>query len=48
MDNLNLVFKTDLTTVIKETLYTDNLVYQLAGKGRAYGTDKPGKPRISR
>ncbi|MGI6669018.1 MAG: hypothetical protein ACOX4M_06360 [Acetivibrionales bacterium] len=31
MDNLTLVMKTDLNTVIKETMYSDNLVYQPAG-----------------
>ncbi len=29
MDNLKLIKKTDLTTVIKETMYTDTLIYQL-------------------
>ncbi len=33
MDNLTLIFKTDLTTIIKETMYADNLIYQLEGKG---------------
>ncbi len=43
MDNLNLVFKTDLTTVIKETLYTDNLVYQLAGERTRVRNGQTGK-----
>ncbi len=32
MDNLKLIFKTDLTTIIKETMYTDKLIYQPAGE----------------
>ena len=43
MDNLSLVFKTDLTTVIKETLYTDNLVYQLIGERICVRDGQTGK-----
>ena len=43
MDNLSLIFKTDLTTVIKETLYTDNLVYQVAGERTRVRNGKNGK-----
>lgn len=43
MDNLSLIFKTDLTTVIKETMYTDNLVYQLAGERISIRNGHTGK-----
>ena len=43
MDNLSLVFKTDHTTVIKETLYTDNLVYQPVGKRICVMNGQTGK-----
>ncbi|HOQ07072.1 MAG TPA: hypothetical protein PK127_06090 [Clostridiales bacterium] len=43
MDNLSLIFKTDLTTVIKETLYTDNLVYQPAGERTRVRNGQTGK-----
>ncbi len=43
MDELNLVFKTDLTTIIKETMYTDNLVYQPEGKKISIRNGKSGK-----
>lgn len=32
MDNLTLVMKTDLTTIIGETMYSDNLIYQRTGE----------------
>ncbi|HOL92511.1 MAG TPA: hypothetical protein PK767_09715 [Clostridiales bacterium] len=43
MDNLSLMFKTDLTTVVKETLYSDNLVYQVAGERTRVRNGKTGK-----
>jgi len=43
MDNLNLIFKTDLTTIVKETMYTDNLIYQLAGERICIRNGKTGK-----
>lgn len=43
MDNLTLIMKTDLTTVIKETMYTDNLVYQPAGGKISIRNGKTGK-----
>ena len=43
MDNLSLIFKTDLTTIIKETMYTDNLVYQLAGERISVRNGHTGK-----
>ena len=32
MDNLSLIMKTDLSTIIKETMYSDRLIYQTAEK----------------
>ena len=43
MDNLKLIFKTDLTTIIKETMYTDNLIYQPAGERICIRNGKTGK-----
>ncbi len=43
MDELTLIFKTDLTTIIKETMYTDNLVYQEEGKRISIRNGKNGK-----
>ena len=43
MDELDLIFKTDLSTVIKETMYSDNLVYQTEGKRISIRSGKSGK-----
>ncbi len=43
MDELDLIFKTDLTTVIKETIYSDNLIYQPEGKKISIRSGKSGK-----
>ena len=43
MDDLDLIFKTDLTTIIKETMYTDNLVYQQEGKKISIRNGSSGK-----
>jgi hypothetical protein len=43
MDNLKLIFKTDLTTIIKETMYTDNLIYQPAGERIRIMNGRTGK-----
>jgi hypothetical protein len=43
MDELSLIFKTDLTTVIKETMYTDNLIYQPEGERIVIRDGKSGK-----
>ncbi|MGE5614017.1 MAG: hypothetical protein ACM3XR_06380, partial [Bacillota bacterium] len=41
--NLALIMKTDLTTVIKETMYSDNLVYQEEGGRIGIRNGKTGK-----
>lgn len=43
MDELDLIFKTDLTTIVKETMYTDNLVYQPEGGKISVRSGKSGK-----
>lgn len=43
MDNLRLIMKTDLDTVITETMYSDNLIYQPAGKKILVRNGKSGK-----
>ncbi|NLK87210.1 MAG: hypothetical protein GX279_06945 [Clostridiaceae bacterium] len=43
MDDLKLIFKTDLTTIIKETMYTDHLIYQPEGKKISIRNGKTGK-----
>lgn len=43
MDTLRLTMKTDLSTVIKETMYSNNLVYQVPGESIRIRNGKSGR-----
>mgnify|MGYP001017849639 CR=1 FL=1 len=46
MDNLSLIMKTDLTTVIKETMYSDRLIYQTSDGKIKIRNGKNGKTSL--
>lgn len=43
MDTLKLIMKTDLTTMIKETMYSDNLIYRVLGENIKIRNGRSGK-----
>lgn len=47
MDNLSLIMKTDLTTIIKETMYTDRLIYQTSDGKIRIRNGKTGKTSLT-